>query len=156
MDCSLSSSSVHGISQARILELVATSFSRGASQPREGSIPVSCIAGGSFTTEPSGKPPLPANYVHLGNFLLSVWVFSFAKWGNNSNLMRINCYVQCPAQSLTQSRSTGNSYCYYPVVIHVNFLKAKHAFSCNSIVGFIILRTENIKARNIKVTKDWV
>ena len=32
MDCSLSSSSVHGISQARILEWVSISFSRGSSQ----------------------------------------------------------------------------------------------------------------------------
>ena len=33
MDCSLPGSSVHGISQARILEWVAISFSRGSSQP---------------------------------------------------------------------------------------------------------------------------
>ena len=41
-------SSVHGISQARILERVAISFSRRFSQPRDG-IRVSCIAGGFFT-----------------------------------------------------------------------------------------------------------
>ena len=34
MDCSPPGSSVHGISQARILEWVAISFSRGASRPR--------------------------------------------------------------------------------------------------------------------------
>ena len=34
MDCSLPGSSVHGISQARILEWVATSFSRGSFQSR--------------------------------------------------------------------------------------------------------------------------
>ena len=34
-DCSLPGSSVHGISQARILEWVAISFSRGSSQPRD-------------------------------------------------------------------------------------------------------------------------
>ena len=33
MDCSLPGSSTHGISQARILEWVAISFSRGSSQP---------------------------------------------------------------------------------------------------------------------------
>ena len=33
VDCSLQSSSVHGILQARILEWVAISFSRGSSQP---------------------------------------------------------------------------------------------------------------------------
>ena len=35
MDCSPSVSSVHGISQARILEWVAISFSRGSSQSRD-------------------------------------------------------------------------------------------------------------------------
>ena len=35
MDCSPSGPSVHGILQARILELVAISFSRGSSQPRD-------------------------------------------------------------------------------------------------------------------------
>ena len=34
MECSLPGSSVHGILQARILEWVAISFSRGSSQPR--------------------------------------------------------------------------------------------------------------------------
>ena len=35
MDCSLLGSSVHGILQARILEWVAISYSRGSSQPRD-------------------------------------------------------------------------------------------------------------------------
>ena len=35
MDCSPPGSSVHGISQARILEWIATSFSRGSSQPKD-------------------------------------------------------------------------------------------------------------------------
>ena len=35
MDCSPPGSSVHGISQARILEWVAMSFSRGSSPPRD-------------------------------------------------------------------------------------------------------------------------
>ena len=35
MDCSLPGSSVHGIFQARVLEWVAVSFSRGSSRPRD-------------------------------------------------------------------------------------------------------------------------
>ena len=35
MDCSLPSSSVHGIFQAIVLEWIAISFSRGSSQPRD-------------------------------------------------------------------------------------------------------------------------
>ena len=48
MDCSLSGSSVHGIFQARVLEWVATSFSRGSSWPRDQTL-VSHIVGGCFT-----------------------------------------------------------------------------------------------------------
>ena len=47
MDCSPPGSSVHGILQARILEWVAISFSRGSSQPRD-QTQVSCIAGRRF------------------------------------------------------------------------------------------------------------
>ena len=42
-------SSVHGILQARMLEWVAISFSRGSSQPRDRT-QVSRIAGGFFTS----------------------------------------------------------------------------------------------------------
>ena len=48
VDCTVSGASVHGILQARILEWVAVPFSRGSSQPRDGT-QVSCIAGGFFT-----------------------------------------------------------------------------------------------------------
>ena len=47
MDCSPPGSSVHGILQARTLEWVDISFSRGSSQPRERTR-VSCIAGRRF------------------------------------------------------------------------------------------------------------
>ena len=47
MVCSPPGSSVHGILQARILEWVAIPFSRGSSQPRDGT-QVSCIAGRFF------------------------------------------------------------------------------------------------------------
>ena len=48
MDCSLSGSSVHGIFQARVLEWIAISFSRGSSRPRSRT-QVSLIAGRRFT-----------------------------------------------------------------------------------------------------------
>ena len=48
MDCSLLGFSVHGIFQARVLEWVAISFSRGSSWPRDRT-QVSCIAGRHFT-----------------------------------------------------------------------------------------------------------
>ena len=60
MDCSPTGSSIHGISQARILEWVALPFSRGSSQPRDRT-QVFCIAGRLFTiwervTENLSKP----------------------------------------------------------------------------------------------------
>ena len=48
MDSSQPGSSIHGIFQAKILECVAISFSRGSSWPRD-RIWVSCIVGRRFT-----------------------------------------------------------------------------------------------------------
>ena len=48
VDCSLSGSSVHGIFQARVLEWIAISFSRGSPQPRNQTL-VFLIAGRRFT-----------------------------------------------------------------------------------------------------------
>ena len=48
MGCGLPRSSVHGIFQARVLEWVVISFSRGSSRPRDGTW-VSHIVGRCFT-----------------------------------------------------------------------------------------------------------
>ena len=56
MDCSLPGSSIHRILQARILEWVAISFSRGSSQPRTRT-QVSCIAGRFFTDWATRETP---------------------------------------------------------------------------------------------------
>ena len=54
MDCSPPVSSVHEISQVRILEWVAISFSRNSSSPTSPAH-FSCIAGRFFTAEPPGE-----------------------------------------------------------------------------------------------------
>ena len=54
MDCSPTSSSVHGILQTRILEWLVILFSRGSSQLRD-QILVFCIAGRFFTIWVTGK-----------------------------------------------------------------------------------------------------
>ena len=59
IDCSLLGSSVRGIFQARILEWIAISFSRGCFQPRDRTH-LSCLAGRFFTPEPPGKLPIIA------------------------------------------------------------------------------------------------
>ena len=67
LDCSPPGSSVHGVSQARILEWVAISFSKGSSwwgnpliflmkDPSRDRTRVTFSAGGFFKTEPPGKP----------------------------------------------------------------------------------------------------
>ena len=57
MDCSLPGTSVCGILQARILEWVAVSFSRGTSQPRDQTW-VSCIPGRCFTIWATREAPI--------------------------------------------------------------------------------------------------
>ena len=72
MDCSPPGPSVHGISQAEILEHVTISFSRASSQPRDRTW-VSCIAGRFFTTEPPGKPSFLVGHHSLGKLDLRLW-----------------------------------------------------------------------------------
>ena len=55
-DCSPPGSSVRGISQARVMQWVAISFSSRSFQPRD-QIHVSGLAGSLFTPEPPGKSP---------------------------------------------------------------------------------------------------
>ena len=69
MDCNPLGSSVHGISQARILEWVAIFFSRGYSPPRD-QTHISCLASRFFSTEPSGKPhdSINPSFMKLHNY----------------------------------------------------------------------------------------
>ena len=57
MGCSPPGSSVHGFSQARILEWVAISFSRDLPDPEIKS-EFSALAGNFFTTDPPAKPKI--------------------------------------------------------------------------------------------------
>ena len=106
VDCSPPGSSVHGILQARILEWVAISFSRGSSRPRDRT-QVSCIAGRCFNLWTSReaqsttnfeliciflKKGSPTIYMYLGSafgylnfFLLQMWWFQIV-----SNLEVLN------------------------------------------------------------------
>jgi len=67
MDCSLSCSSVPGILQARILEWVAFSFSRGSSNP--GTEPRSpALQVDSLSSESPGKPRVGGRVSKYVNF----------------------------------------------------------------------------------------
>ena len=71
MGCSPPGSSVHGISQARILEWVTISSSRGFPslriKPRS-----PALAGRFFTTEAPGKP-FPPNWEDVISIILFAW-----------------------------------------------------------------------------------
>ena len=75
MDCSPPISSVRGISQARILEWVVMTSSKGSSPPRDQTwiSCISCIGRGIFTSEPPGKlltfrsPVLSKTIIITGN-----------------------------------------------------------------------------------------
>ena len=58
MDCSLPVSSVHGIFQARTLEWVAISFSRGSSNPGIESRSPTLLQADALLSEPPGKPDI--------------------------------------------------------------------------------------------------
>ena len=58
VDCSPPGSSVHGIPQARILEWVAIPFSRGSSQPRDGTH-ISCLLRWHVYSLPLAPPRKP-------------------------------------------------------------------------------------------------
>ena len=74
MDCSLPGSSVHGIFQARVLDWVGISFSRGSSQPRNRNW-VSCIAGRRF------RKWQPIAILLSGDFHGQRSLASYSPWG---------------------------------------------------------------------------
>ena len=69
MDCSLPGSSVHGLSQARILQWVAIPFSGGSSQLRDRNpiSYVSCIGRWFFTTGATWEAPSSPKHVSTEN-----------------------------------------------------------------------------------------
>ena len=91
MDCSPPGSSVHGISQARILEGVAMSFSRGSSWPRDRTC-MSCTAGGFFTME-----PLEAQTI---NYIMTIFTLT----------TKSHCFFLCGTWSSTPSSQLPHFY----------------------------------------------
>ena len=87
MDCSLSGSSVHGLFQARVLEWIAISFSRGSSRPRNWT-QGSCVAGRHFTVwatreaqgrQGKGSQNRYSNWSHRANITSTKWCGS-TRW----------------------------------------------------------------------------
>ena len=101
MDCSPSGSSVHGISQARMLEWVAISFSRGSSWPRDWTH-IFCIAGRFYTNWATRDA---SNYYLIYepySELSSVPIISFITKENCGLLITLNCYASLVLVNLEQ------------------------------------------------------
>ena len=103
MDCSLPGSSVYGVSQARMLEWVAISFSRGSSQPRDRTwteSPVaSALAGRFITTEPPGTLPVSTGDVRDMDLIPGLGRSPGVGNGNHSSiLVRIISWTEEPGR----------------------------------------------------------
>ena len=118
MGCSLSGSSVHGIFQARVLEWIAISFSKGSSRPRNQTW-VSCIAGRRFTLSHWGSHThicLVLNYTltsKLSRFirdslLATLWAVALCPWGSPSKNTEVGCHFFFQGIFLTQ----GSNLCF--------------------------------------------
>ena len=103
MDCNLPGSSLHGILQARVLEWVAISFSRGSSQPRDQTW-VSRIPGRHFNLRANRYRV--ATKTGTGNHLNPApdwWCTPKAEWGEDS-LECFGAWVILPADPTINER----------------------------------------------------
>ena len=112
MDCSPPRSSVRGILQARTLEWVAISSSRGSSWPRDRTRVsfVSCTAGGFFTTESLDKPT-PCIYCRTKGthcYILSCRCENILTL--HSSLFSTRCPHTCEDLRLACSRMQGSQW----------------------------------------------
>ena len=89
MDCSPPGSSVHEILQARVLEWVAISFSRGSSRPSGGTW-VSHIASRFFTIWATSEASVPKDrFFSIGNEI-GPWQFKNHLWMERESLSPLN------------------------------------------------------------------
>ena len=107
MDCSLPSCCVHGILQARLLEWVATPFSRGSSRPRE-QTQISCVVGRFFTIWATREPKntgvgslsllqriFPTQESNHGLSHCRQILFQLSHQGSRKGSAKINIATQC-------------------------------------------------------------
>ena len=93
VDCSLPGSPAHGIFQARVLEWVAISFSRGSSKPRDHT-QVSHIAGRHFTLRATREAQNSAWHLANAQKVLSTILTLLSLDRDNPN-----CVLPCPKSS---------------------------------------------------------
>ena len=114
MDCRLSGSSVHGIFQARVLEWIAISFSRGSYRPHN-QTQVSCIAGRHFTVWATRS--CINSFIKYLYVCICSWMHTLIQFSSVTQLCltlfdRINCfpvYHQLPEVVQTHVHQVGDA-----------------------------------------------
>ena len=89
LDYSIPGSSVHGISQIRILEWVAISFSMGSSQPRDWTEISQIVRWVFLTTEPLGKTKLDLILYHVINLMAIYFFFTSSSLPRNEYDLKV-------------------------------------------------------------------
>ena len=116
MDCSPPGAPVHGILQARLLELVAASFSRGSSQPRDWTRV-------SWVTPACQEDSLPLS--HLG----SSWHDLKKQYALLTKIMLLPAFLSSQALALSISFNSMNySICFQQILFSTWWVKP--SFSC--------------------------
>ena len=145
MDCSPPGSSLHGILQARVLEWIAISFSRGSSWPRD-QTQVSCIAGRRFTLwatrESQEAFPFPFSISSFG-FLWSCCIFSLRTHQPDCPLslpwfLPSDC---SPASGLVSFPNEGLTLVLLPLPKALNFLYQATSYAGKTTVGLYCFLT---------------
>ena len=141
MDCS-----PLGISQTRILEWVATSFSGGSSRPRDGSW-VSHTAGRFFTAELSGKPC--SLWGHAKSWTGLLW------WPNNNNAQ--HCFGVFSVSSLRSILEWGQGCWSHEAGIQITVLLPASCVTWGKSVkahclSVLIWRMEFLIRKTLKLT----
>ena len=170
MDCSLSGSSVHGILQARILEWVAISFSRGSSRPRDWT-QVSCIASRLFTSEPPGKP-LPLSGWQLFPGMLMSYCFQSTSSKDHENILKWGYrYLQTANNGTNQNAecqeptSRAPTVCSGEVIKNMDFNHTDLVESCFCHLSVKLSKLANLslnfffwlcKAKTVQSLTGWV
>ena len=115
MDCSLPGFSVHGILQARILEWVTISFSRGSSLPKDWTW-VSHIGGRCFTTREQQTDVFPSGLLAkpLCSRYKGPWVRSLVReldptchnWRFHVSQLRLSAAKKCFLNNINKIKAT--------------------------------------------------
>ena len=94
IDCSLLGSSAHGILQAGILRWVAIPFSRGLSQPTDGTW-VSCTGGGFFTFRQIKKCTTNQNKIWYPETPEEIYRIYLDMLSNTTHSKKQKCGLSC-------------------------------------------------------------